>query len=92
MGDRCQSQTFGKVFTDQTVGILIGRPLPGAVRIGELDLDLQSLSQHPVAPHLFALIVGQRFPHARRDITELADEGASKVASVLQSRSLVISR
>lgn len=60
MRDRSQIQTYGKVLTDQTVGILIGRPLPGAVRIGEIDVDLQLLGKYLVARHLLALIVGQR--------------------------------
>lgn len=75
MRDRRQIQTFGKVVPDQTFGILIGRKFSGTVSIGKIDVDLQSLGQHLVAGHLFALIVGQRLSHARRDMTELAGEG-----------------
>lgn len=61
------------------------------LRIGEIDVDLQSRSQRLVARHLFALIVGQRLSHARWDMRNLRVK-ASRMASAVQSRSLVISR
>lgn len=74
MGDWRQIQPFGKIFADQAVGILIGRSLPWAVRAGEIDVDLQALGKDFMARHLLALVVGQRFSHARRDMAELSRE------------------
>ena len=75
MRDRRQIQPLRQVLTDQAVGILVGRPLPGTVRISEIDVDLQPLGQQLVARHLLALIVGQRLSHTRWDVAELAGEG-----------------
>ena len=74
MGNRRQIQPLGKILADQAVGILVGRPLPGAVRIGEIDVNLDALGQDLVTRHLPALIVSQRLFHGERDMAELARE------------------
>jgi len=65
---------LGKIPADQAVGVLIGRPLPGVVRISEIGVDLDALSQNLVASHLPALIAGQRLLHAERGMAEFARE------------------
>ncbi len=45
LGDQRQVHALGQVFANQAVGVLVGGPLPGAVWIGEEDLDLQPLGQ-----------------------------------------------
>lgn len=74
MGNRRQIQSIGKILADQAVGILVGRTLPGAVRIGEIDVDLRALGPDLVMRHLPALIVSQRLFHGERDMAELARE------------------
>lgn len=54
-----QIQTLGKILADQTVGILVGRPLPGAVGVGKIDVDLDAFGQNLMARHLPALVVGE---------------------------------
>ncbi len=41
-----QIQTLGKILADQTVGILVGRPLPGAVGVRKTDADLDAFGQN----------------------------------------------
>ena len=75
MRNRRQIQPLGQIFTDESVGILVGRPLPRAMRVGEIDVDLQAPGQDFMTCHLLALIVSQRFPHAGRDMAEFVGEG-----------------
>jgi len=67
LGDRRQIQPLGKILADQAIGILVGRPLPGAVRVGKIDVDLDALGENLVAGHLPALIVSQRLFHGVTD-------------------------
>ncbi len=68
MGDRIQLalgiarqiRSLGQILAQQTIGILVGPALLGAVWIGKEHLDGEPLGQAFVFGHLFAPIVGQR--------------------------------
>ena len=51
--------TLGQVLADKAIEVLIGRPLPGAVRIAELERHAKPTGQFLVAGHLLALIKGE---------------------------------
>ena len=51
---------FGKVLTQQTVGVLIRPSLPRAMRIAEVDRQIGVDPELGVLSHLRALVPGQR--------------------------------
>ena len=53
-----QIRALRQVLAQQAIGILVGPPLLGAVRIGKEDLDRETLRQPLMVRHLFAPIVG----------------------------------
>src|SRR5690554_1807058 len=54
-----QIRALGHELAQQAIGILVAAPLPGRVRIGEPDRQLQPLRQFLVPGHLAAPVVGQ---------------------------------
>lgn len=69
-----QIRALRQVLAQQAIGILVGPALPGAVRIGKEDLDRETLRQPLMVRHLFAPIVGQRFPQRGGHLSELLGE------------------
>jgi hypothetical protein len=63
---------LGEVLAQQPVGVLIRAPLPGAVRITEVDLDTGIDAELHVVAHLFALVPGQAASQGRRQGLDLA--------------------
>src|SRR5215472_5682536 len=51
---------FWKILAQQSVGVLVGAALTGAVRIAEIDLDASVDFQACVLSHLSSLIPSQR--------------------------------
>src|SRR6266567_6988808 len=51
-----QVGALGEVLAQQPVGVLVAGPLPGAVRVAEVDLDARVDAQLRVAGHLRALV------------------------------------
>ena len=66
LGQSGQVHALGQILPQQAVGVLVGRALPGAVGVGEVDPQVQPLGQLLVAGHFLALVVGQGFAQARR--------------------------
>jgi len=62
LGVTRQVRALGQVLAQQAIRILVGATLPGAVRIGNEDLDREPLGQFLVFGHLFPSIVRQGFP------------------------------
>lgn len=63
-----------QVLAQQTIGMLVGPALPGAVRIGKEDLNREAVRQPRMVRPLFPSIVGQRVPQRGRDMSELLRE------------------
>jgi len=70
-------RALGQVLAQQSVRVLVGAALPGAVRIGKEDLDRESLGQLRVLSHLFPSVVGQGFPQQGGHMPEFLDETLS---------------
>jgi putative transposase len=51
---------LGEVLAQQAVGVLVGAPLPGAVRVAEEDVEPSVDAELGVLGHLGALVPGQR--------------------------------
>ena len=58
-----QAPALGEVLADQSVGVLVGGSLPGAVGVGEVDRDAGGGGEAGVLGHLAALVPGDRGPH-----------------------------
>jgi len=56
-----QIRPLGQVLAQQPRRVLAGTALPGAMRIGKEDLDLEPLGQPLVRGHLVPPIIGQGF-------------------------------
>jgi len=71
-----QIGSFGEVLPQQSVGVLAGASLPGAMRVAEVDVDAGVGREFWVASHLLALVVGQGLAQDRfSDAAELGGEG-----------------
>lgn len=55
-----QIAALGKLLAQQSVRVLVNPSLPGAVRIGKVDLDAGGCRQLLMGRHFLALIVGHR--------------------------------
>ena len=53
---------FWEVLAEESVGVLVGASLPGAVRVAEVDLEAGVDAELSVLGHLGALVPGQRAP------------------------------
>jgi len=69
LSDLAEIHSFGQVFTDQAIGVLVGATLPRTVRIAEEDIHAQPLGQCFVPGHLAALVVGECLAQAGRHAT-----------------------
>ena len=69
-----QVGTLGQVLAQQSIRVLVGATLPGAVRIGKKDLDGEPFRQARVLSHLFPPIIGQRFTQQSRHMPEFLRE------------------
>lgn len=70
-----QVRALGQVLAHQAIDVLVGAPLPGAVRVAKVHRNARIGRQLFVASHLPALIVGQRLAHRLGDGVELVREG-----------------
>ncbi len=82
LGVRRQIRALRQVLAQQALGILIGAALPGAVRIGKEDLDRKPLGQLLVLGHLFAPIIGQRFPQWGRHMPKRLREALVRTRGI----------
>ena len=69
-----QVRALRQVLAQQSVRVLIGAALPGAVRIGEDDLARKPLGQRLVFSPLFPAIIRQGVPQPRRHMPEFLGE------------------
>ena len=74
LGIARQIRALGQILAQQPIRVLVGAPLPGAIRIGKEDLDRPPLRQARVFGHLFASIVRQGFAQQRRHMPEFPGE------------------
>ncbi len=71
---RGQVRALGQVLADQSVGVLAGAALPGAVRVTEVHHHTRVGCQLSVARHFLALVVGQRLAHGFGDAAQFGRE------------------
>ena len=57
-----QIRALRQVLAQEAIGVFVTPTLPGAMRIGKEHLERETLSQPLMLRHLFAPIIGQRFP------------------------------
>ncbi len=57
--DARQIHSLREVLSEQSVGVLVGTPLPGTLWITEVHLDIGVQAEAFVVGHLFATIPGQ---------------------------------
>ncbi len=74
LGVARQVCAFGQVLAKQAMGVLVGAALPGAVRIGQEDLDGEPLSQALMLGPLVPTIIGQRCAQPRGHVPECLRE------------------
>ena len=77
LGVARQIRALRHILAQQAIGVLSGPALPGAVWIGKEDLDREPLGQPLMFRHLFAPIIGQRFPQRGRHVPEVSRESLS---------------
>ena len=61
---KCESPeigALGQILTDEPVGVLVGTTLPGAIRVGEIEVGLEIGSELTVGGELSTVIGGDRF-------------------------------
>lgn len=63
LGEHAQIGALGQVLAQQSVGVLAGATLPGAVPIAEVDLHARGSAQFLVPAHLLALVVSEAATH-----------------------------
>src|SRR5438105_2185378 len=66
---------FGKVLTEQSVGVFVGAPLPWAGGVAEVDVDPGGDLDVEVVAHLDALVPGERLPGQGRQLLNGGDHG-----------------
>jgi hypothetical protein len=54
--DLCQVAAFGQILAQEAVGVFVGAPLPGVVRMGEVDGQIQLLFQLQGSSILVAVV------------------------------------
>jgi hypothetical protein len=77
-----QVRAFGQVLAQQAIRVLVGATLPGAIRIGKVDLDREPLGQLLVLSHFFPTIIGQRFAQQCRHVPEFLGEALSSTRGI----------
>src|SRR3990172_4070465 len=68
--EAAQVGALGQVLAQEAVGVLVDATLPGAVRIGEVDLHPGGLRQLLMCGHFPAPVVSERQTLLRRDAVE----------------------
>ena len=86
VGDAVEVGALGEVLADQAVGVLVGGTLPGAVGIGEVDLDVGGEGESGVVGHLRALIPGDGGVHGPGQGVDHALEGVGDGAGAVVVR------
>lgn len=61
-----QIRTLGQILTDQAIDVLVATPLPGDVRVAEVNSYTGALGDLGVTRHFAALIVRKRFARSQR--------------------------
>ena len=74
LGITRQVCALGQVLAQETMGVLVGAALPGAVRIGKEDLDREPLGQALMFGHLFPPIIGSGFAQWSGHMSEFLRE------------------
>jgi len=69
-----QVGAFGQVLADQSIGVLAGSALPGAMRVTEVHHHAGVGRQFGMARHLLALVVGQGLAHRFGNAAQLGRE------------------
>ena len=85
LGISGQVRPLGEILAQQTIGVLVGTPLPGRMRIGKVDLDRETVRQPFMFRHFFSPIVGQRFPQRSGDMSQFLCEpfaGTARICAV----------
>ena len=72
-----QVRPLGQVLTQQPIRVLVGPPLPGAMRIRKEHPDRKPLRQALMLSHFFSPIIGQSFPQWSRHMPEFLREALS---------------
>jgi hypothetical protein len=70
-----QVRSLGQILTQQAVGVLTGAPLPGTMRVAEVDAHAGVGRQFGMAGHFLSLVIGQALAQRRTDGIELGCEG-----------------
>ena len=69
-----QVRPLGQVLPQQPIRVLVGPPLPGAMRIGNEHPDRKPLCQALMLGHFFPPIIGQGFPQRSGHMPEFLHE------------------
>ena len=77
-----QVRAFGHVLAQQAIRVLGGATLPGAIRIGNGDVDREPLGQLLVLSHFFPTIIGQRFAQQGRHVPEFLGAARSSTRGI----------
>ena len=65
---------FGEVLSEQTISVLIGTPLPWALRITEADIDVGRQAEPAMVREFLAPVPGQGLVELGRQLPRLPDE------------------
>ena len=65
---------FGEVLSEQTISVLIGTPLPWALRITEVDIDVGRQAEPAMVREFLAPVPGQGLVELGRQLPRLPDE------------------
>lgn len=67
-------RAFGEILADEAVRIFVGATLPGSVRVGEVDGEIEICCDIFVHRHFTTAIIGERLSHNFRHRFHLADK------------------
>lgn len=65
-----RSVHLGKKLADNAVGVLVGSPLPWALRVRKVNRDTRLLSELAVPGHFLALVIRHAFTNGQRHAVE----------------------
>ena len=69
-----QVGAFGEVLSEQTIGVLVGTPLPRTARVTEVNIDVRRQSELAVIREFFTTVPGERFIELAGQLFRLLDE------------------
>ena len=69
--------SLGEILSDEAVGVFVAAALPGAVGIGEPDLDAGILGELSMSGHFGTAIICERFAHGHGHVIKGGLEGGS---------------